>query len=59
MFELAKYSWCCTEWPGSLARLDGKPFTMQIASASSAATRNPGKLILICSTTSDLFRPSR
>jgi len=57
MFELAKYFWCCPEWVGSLSRLNSKLFSMLIASAFGAPPHNPGKLI--CSTTSNFFRPNQ
>jgi len=57
MFELMKYFWCYTEWVGSLSRLNSKLFSMLIASAFGAPPHNPGKLI--CSTTSNFFRPNQ
>jgi len=57
MFELMKYFWCYTEWVGSLSRLNSKLFSMLIASAFGVVPRNPGTLI--CSTTSNFFRPNQ
>jgi hypothetical protein len=57
MFELVKYFRCCPEWVGSLSRLDSELFSMLIDSAFGAAPHNPGKLI--CSTTSNFFRPNQ
>jgi hypothetical protein len=41
LFELMKYFSCCPVWACSLRRLDGRLFSMMIASACGALLHNP------------------